>query len=359
MSDRERDAAYGWTMSQPLQTPAKLKAAQNALSRMQGFDPQSLARRGDLGERFDMTTIEALGTQLVEQYRAIPPSCLRWLGDPCLESLARNFEEDFAVLHKALGLSPSQPNVRDELDKLGYEVSGRAATMQNRTMTTTAYAIALEAANGGVAAQVLQRADEAHARISENDQKLQTALGEARGLIEILEKGLAQHGVTQQSKYFGEDATSDSKAARNWLWATGILAAVLALVAGGALFVHKVPELTPTTTYETVQLAIGKVLVISTITFALVLCSRNYTANRHNAIVNRHRQNALRTYRALVEAGGDAANRDIVLNRAAECIFGAQPTGFGRADGADGGSTSLISFGPGAIRATPPSSTGA
>ncbi|MFA7054049.1 MAG: carboxypeptidase-like regulatory domain-containing protein, partial [Kiritimatiellia bacterium] len=36
--------------------------------------------------------------------------------------------------------------------------------------------------------------------------------------------------------------------------------------------------------------------------------------------VNRHRQNALITYRAIVEAAGDQANRDVVLAKAAECI---------------------------------------
>jgi len=84
----------------------------------------------------------------------------------------------------------------------------------------------------------------------------------------------------------------------------------------------------------------------------LVLSSRNYLANRHNAVINRHRQNALATYEALLKAAGQEANRDIVLTKAADCIFSAQPTGFGKSDGADGGSLSLVNVAPGGIKPT-------
>jgi hypothetical protein len=58
--------------------------------------------------------------------------------------------------------------------------------------------------------------------------------------------------------------------------------------------------------------------------------------HRHNAVVNKHRQNALLTYRALVEAGSEGGTRDIVLTHAASCIFAPQDTGFTKSD-SDGG----------------------
>lgn len=144
-------------------------------------------------------------------------------------------------------------------------------------------------------------------------------------------------------------------AARKWMRATRWLTFGMAAFATIALFLHKCPLLAPTNTYETIQLVVGKALIFSTIAYFMILSAKNFLAHRHNAIVNKHRQNALSTYRAIVEAGGDAANRDIILTKAAECIFAPQPTGFGRADAGEPASISMVSLAPGAFK--PPGSS--
>lgn len=60
----------------------------------------------------------------------------------------------------------------------------------------------------------------------------------------------------------------------------------------------------------------------------LFLSSKNFLNHKHNAIVNKHRQNALMTHTALVEASGDEGVRDAVLLQAANCIFSPQSTGY-------------------------------
>jgi hypothetical protein len=74
---------------------------------------------------------------------------------------------------------------------------------------------------------------------------------------------------------------------------------------------------------------------------------KNYTAHRHNTVLNKHRQNSLATYKALVDAAGDQANRDIVLTTTAESIFGAQATGF-----AKGRVLSMVNLAPEMIKTT-------
>jgi hypothetical protein len=130
------------------------------------------------------------------------------------------------------------------------------------------------------------------------------------------------------------------------------LTGLLALYAVGTIFLHKIPFLAPTSGYETVQHAVSKVLVFVTISFFLILSARNYLAYRHNAVVNRHRQNALATYQALVKAAGDTANRDIVLAKAAACIFCQRTSGFGKTEGGESGTLSLVNLGSGAVRPT-------
>jgi type II secretory pathway pseudopilin PulG len=95
-----------------------------------------------------------------------------------------------------------------------------------------------------------------------------------------------------------------------------------------SLFLHRVPGIAPQNNFDNVQLMVSKVLIFGVLSFVLFLAARSYLAQKHNAIVSRHRQEALQTYQALVDAAGDEANRDIILTHAAACIFGPQPTGY-------------------------------
>jgi len=74
-------------------------------------------------------------------------------------------------------------------------------------------------------------------------------------------------------------------------------------------------------TYDTIQLAVSKVLVFGVLSFMLYLAARNYLSHKHNAIINRHRQQALQTYQALVDAAAGSGQSDIILTHAASGIF--------------------------------------
>jgi CTP synthase (UTP-ammonia lyase) len=83
------------------------------------------------------------------------------------------------------------------------------------------------------------------------------------------------------------------------------------------------------TAVQSVQLAITKVVILSTIFTAAVACSRIYRAHRHNYVVNQHRRNALNTFQAFVNAPeADAQTKNAVLLEATKCIFSQQPTGY-------------------------------
>ena len=91
----------------------------------------------------------------------------------------------------------------------------------------------------------------------------------------------------------------------------------------------------PKTLYQTIQFNISRVFLLAIFAYALFFCSKNYFSSKHNAIINHHRTNALRSYEALAKAAKDTANTDIILNHAAACVFSPQNTGFsgGKADG--------------------------
>ena len=152
---------------------------------------------------------------------------------------------------------------------------------------------------------------------------------DGQNIVEAMRDASGQAGLSKEASHFERAATRRQKTANRWLGATIALAAVFLGTAGFLLFAYRWDRM-HATAYESVQLVAAKLVLFAVLSYVVLLCGRNYLANRHNAVVNQHRQNALLTYQALVEAGKDKANRDVVLQAAAACIFGSQATGFTR-----------------------------
>jgi hypothetical protein len=106
------------------------------------------------------------------------------------------------------------------------------------------------------------------------------------------------------------------------------LAVILGVYAVLTVGLHKIPWIKPDDLYSAVQLAISKVLIFAVLSYVLYLSTKNYLAQKHNAVINKHRQNALMTYEALVDAAKETSNREIILTHASACIFAPQPTGY-------------------------------
>lgn len=73
----------------------------------------------------------------------------------------------------------------------------------------------------------------------------------------------------------------------------------------------------------------------SLLSFLLVVCVRNFRAERHNEVVSRHRLGAIQTFEAMVQ-GANEGTRNAVTLQATEAVFSMQPTGYSDKDVAVG-----------------------
>ena len=87
--------------------------------------------------------------------------------------------------------------------------------------------------------------------------------------------------------------------------------------------------------YEQAQFITRKFLIFAVLSYMLIMSVKNYNNFKHNAVVNRHRQNALVTFQALVVASGEKGTGDIILANASACIFSPQETGFSQGGKSD------------------------
>jgi hypothetical protein len=150
----------------------------------------------------------------------------------------------------------------------------------------------------------------------------------AEEILKNIREAAAEQGVTQQAVYFKNESIDHNTDAGKWETRTVWIAVALGIFAIASIFLHKWTWLAPTNTFETVQLVTSKLLIFGLLTYLLILSAKNYLNHKHNSIVNKHRQNALMTYKAMIDAKDDLGSKEAILIQAAGCIFNPQATGY-------------------------------
>jgi hypothetical protein len=170
---------------------------------------------------------------------------------------------------------------------------------------------------------------DAEALIRLASEQAQETLREIQDVAAKAKEAASITGVAQHASYFKEEADGYKRSSSKWLAWTVILAVA---AAGYSLWsfrfapIHAVEGSAswwPHVTYLT-----SRLIVLSVIFFGMGWSARNYRAHKHNEIVNRHRQNALRTFETFAVAASDPATKDAVLIAATKSIFEAQSSGY-------------------------------
>jgi hypothetical protein len=165
---------------------------------------------------------------------------------------------------------------------------------------------------------------------SEYDKELiniHQASKDAAETLDAIKKAAGQVGVTQNAKVFEGQASEHLRSSVVWGILTAVMAAIT--VGWGAVALWGIPIPAGADTSRIVQEAIAKLIVFSGLSYGLVWCARNYSANRHNYVLNKHRQNSLTTFETFVKAAGDDVDtKNAVLLQATTAIFAAQTTGY-------------------------------
>lgn len=164
-------------------------------------------------------------------------------------------------------------------------------------------------------------------RFQNKTSHLEEALEKSDDLTSKLEKVLDKVGVTGQAKFF-ESSYKEYKYASRWSLGFTIATALLLCWFAYLSISENYEFLKTDNVYDAIQLGLAKVLIFSTLVYLLTQFVKDYNNNRHNAVLNKHRDSALRSYRSLIEATEDEAARDVILKEAASCIFSIQPTGY-------------------------------
>lgn len=318
------------------------KETKTSLSRIQGFDTDGL-HRAELGKSYSFEAAIKPAKRLIDLFKRLSVEALDDFGTAQLNQIKTQADACYSILNSVLTFDETQPDAHGKKNTLIGQIKKAYEAPFGILFPMIGYSLYKSADFQRLdveAHAVLQSIKDETDAIKEGLEKQQT---DAEVALQEIRNTAAEKGVTLQAIYFKEEADKNETDAETWRGTTVAIAIGLGVYAFASLFIHIIPAIAPENTYETIQIAVSKILIFAVISYMLYLSARNFLSHKHNAVVNRHRQNALMTYQTLTEAGGEKARgSDAVLMHAAACIYAPQPTGYAAGDGGGQSAKSVI-----------------
>ena len=326
-----------------------------SLVRVQSFDTKTLPRREDLGRELSFEDAVEPAQRAQHLFSLIPADVLPQVPQGHRAQVRAAADAFFNILEQIQKFSAQQSSAMEIRQSLIQQLTSNYEAWYNQISP----AILFVTSNRQDFSRLEREARAASQAATDEAAALTKKLGEheaeANRVLAEVRKVAAEQGVGFQATYFKAEAEHHDAIAKDWRTYTIIAAVVLAAFAASTVFLLKVPFLHPADSMEAVQFSLAKLAIFAAMGYVLVLCSRNFLSHTHNAIVNRHRQNALLTFQALANAAKEESKKDIILTHASACMFSPQETGFTKPS-AEGGANiiQLLSKASGSEKAAAP-----
>jgi hypothetical protein len=292
-----------------------------------------------LPQAFDMTPTlrhlkpcvelcRAIGTYDVEALREVPHGFFQTILDAA-QNVVHTLER--VVAFRLSGNSDQQ-----NFNQITESVPNRATSWFQSLTVTLAYLRrddmdlqkgiqALEkqrAATEGIRAETEKTLKDLEAEVS-------MRLGAVDKALEAAHRAALLEGVTKQGREFRFARRGHAKEANHWALGAAVAGS---FIVAGCVWVYFCPHAPPLPDKSWMVAAnlsyFGvRVLLVSVLSFIMVVSVRNYRGARHNEVMNAHRARALATFRNFTE-GADPAVVQAVTLQAAQAIFGVQPSAY-------------------------------
>lgn len=168
-------------------------------------------------------------------------------------------------------------------------------------------------------------------RVHDLSDLLDTAKGvkeKLDGVLTTAQQDLGKVGVGKHSQSFEGQAKEYERQANFWLgWSIKLIVVNAILIVTVLAIVLLAMKGSSVEVADRIEVGIFGAVLVSLVSFAIVLCVRNYFAAKHNEIVNRHKANCLGTYDTFIDSA-DPDRKAAVLLQATQTIFSHQRSGY-------------------------------
>jgi len=166
---------------------------------------------------------------------------------------------------------------------------------------------------------------QATAQVEETTKELEARKAEADEALKAIREVSAVAGVAHHAEVFSKAAARHEDRAVRWLIASGVAAVATVVAALAVVLLWDVSG--DISDASVLQLVVAKGVLLAVGFYVTFNSVRIYRSHAHLSVVNRHREDALRTFRAFAEGTDNAEVRDKVLLEATHAIFGHTGTG--------------------------------
>ena len=313
-------------MGEPQLRQKKLEEVQEQLKKLSTINPESLARIEDLSRDINFSEAVPYFETMIDVIKNLQQRDLSRLGIAHLNDILKacNLLEGQIDSVRSFDLNQNTPG--DVCKGIISKIQG----IYDEFMQPLTLPLAFTASQATDYAKIEREAEGCNARMKEQakefEDELQKHKKEIGSVLSAVKEAAAEVGVSTNAHIFVSESETHHRAANLWIIGTGIS---LALTIGVAIFfVTFSLKYTPASTAQAIQYVVSKVILLSTLSFGVFWCSRNYKSSKHNETLNKHRANALMTFQAFVAGSGDSQVKEAILLQAAQAAFVNRPTGY-------------------------------
>ncbi len=303
-----------------------LKKVQDQLSEISSTDANTLARTSELSPDINFKEAVPYFEEMLDICKQLNQRDILRLTTQQLNDLSGSITKIAELMQEVRQFTLNQNTPGDVCKNIITKVSNSYDNIMNPFMLPLSFT----ATQATDYAKIEREAKGYHLTMKTEAEELSKFLksvrSEAENALSAVKAQAAEAGVSANAQIFIEDANKHNDSAVKWLKATIIMAIVTLLTAISTLvvaFLYVPPDLT-----SVIQYIVAKLLVLSTLSYGVFWSARNYKAQMHNQTLNKHRANALMTFRAFVEGTSDERVKDAILLQASQAAFTLRSTGF-------------------------------
>jgi hypothetical protein len=289
-----------------------------------------LVRTGDLGSKFSFEQaritferIKKFATEIeVADFSGLPDTALQVALQQPLESLSQalNKVKQWTPVRQG----PQGVNFNPEQDRKNIvaEVTNSFDSLYRNAAPIIAFCWFTSTGAVERIQELGRKAEAASASAEKSSEQAASAAAAAQ-------VASTQVGIENYAGVFVAEAAMHDGAAKRWLGGAFAFGAAAA-IAVGWFFIDAVSRqgVGAVFSFGTARAAVVRLAAVFVLLWLMAWASRFYRAHRHNAVVNRHRHNALRSFRAFVDGTADGPTKDAIRLQATTAVFSPQQTGY-------------------------------
>ncbi len=308
------------------QTEQLMEQIEGKLDTLSQFQIDDLVRENDLGSQLSFKDAEPTILRTIELFNRTKTVNLEDVPHNLLSNFNAQLDNAIQRFTQFKDFNANQNNPVNQRNHLINQFENQFDSYYQHTLPILTVGLLSGNDLSVQQAKLEQLTSELEKKTKETEEKGVQYLKQLEETLKSAEEAAAKVGVSRHSQIFMTESNEHEEQARAWLkWTVGVL---IAIVVASILFIFLFPD-SKATNAEIIQFSIAKIVVLSALFYGLSICNRNYKAHRHNATLNKHRQNALSTFETFAKAAGtDNQTKNAVLIEATHTIFSNQQTGY-------------------------------